>query len=754
MRFALDDGWMRFAQDDVPPRPPRPPRFKLLRSLAVQGSSLAAMSLASILDAQTPVPTVALRSGMVITQSVRIAPRVYKFAGPQKLDSALVIIRGNNVTVDFAGATMQGVEPGTNPDEAAGVAVRIEGGSNVRIVNARIRGYRFGIMALGTRNLRIEDSNLSDNWKPRLFSLIEHESLVDWMSYHKNEKDEWLRFGAAIYLDGVRGGEIRGVRAEQGINGLMMSRTDSVRVWNNVLSFNSGLGIALYRSSYNTIVHNYVNFNVRGYSHGKYRRGQDSAGILVYEQSEHNVFAYNAVTHGGDGLFLWAGQSTMDTGRGGANDNLVYGNDFSYAPTNGIETTFSRNIFVNNRVVGNDHGVWGGYSYSSLFAGNTFRLNRIGMAIEHGQDNTISANSFDGDSTAISLWANRIEPSDWGYPKFRDTRSRNVSVADNLFQRHRVGVRARWTTNVQLRRNAFAQADSAFVLDDTTRAATVVDSSSVGRRDSIVAQLAARYAPAKMPGGLDPTKSPAAQMDRSAIIIDEWGPYDWRSPRLWPADSTRAYPMRLRVLGPAGTWQISGSRGVTSASPRAGRFGDTIVVTPAIGSLGDWTVILIDDASKRAFSYERFEPRMVWRAKLYDTTPDSALKAPDMARLSAWPRTPMVDTTLTRLDYMWYRPTVARIPRERWALDATTTVTLADGVYTLRTISDDGIRVWVDGTLVIDNWTSHESVVNNVPLAPGPHDIRVHYWQGGGWTELRVEIVKGKQTSIGSAGPH
>lgn len=29
------------------------------------------------------------------------------------------------------------------------------------------------------------------------------------------------------------------------------------------------------------------------------------------------------------------------------------------------------------------------------------------------------------------------------------------------------------------------------------------------------------------------------------------------------------------------------------------------------------------------------------------------------------------------------------------------------GVYVLRTRSDDGVRLWVDGLLVIDNWTGH-----------------------------------------------
>ena len=108
----------------------------------------------------------------------------------------------------------------------------------------------------------------------------------------------------------------------------MLVRSDSVRVWNNVIEFNSGVGIGLYRSSDNVIMHNRASYNVRGYSHGFYRRGQDSADLLLYEQSCRNVVAYNSMTHGGDGLFLWAGQSTMDTGEGGSNDNLFYAKRF------------------------------------------------------------------------------------------------------------------------------------------------------------------------------------------------------------------------------------------------------------------------------------------------------------------------------------------------------------------------------------------------------------------------------------------
>jgi parallel beta-helix repeat protein len=400
---------------------------RVIPRLAVALLSLSATRLSA------QVPTIELRPGLVITRSVRIAPRVYRLAAPA-IDG---LERHHHPRQrhhrGFRRRDARWAPPNADPDAGSGVAIRVDGGSNVRIQHARVRGYKVGIMARGTRDLALTDNDLSDNWKPRLFSLVEHESLVDWLSFHHNEKDEWLRFGAAAYLADVHGGSLRGNRAEHGMNGILLVRSDSLRIWNNTVSFNSGVGFGLYRSSDNVIAHNHADYNVRGYSHGFYRRGQDSAALLIYEQSCRNVVAYNSMTHGGDGLFLWAGQTTMDTGEGGANDNLFYGNDFSFAPTNGMEATFSRNTFIRNLVEGSDHGLWGGYSFDSKVVGNDFRRNRVGIAIEHGQANTISFNRFAGDSTAIYLWANPIEPSDWGYPKHRNTQSRDYRISENIF---------------------------------------------------------------------------------------------------------------------------------------------------------------------------------------------------------------------------------------------------------------------------------------------------------------------------------
>jgi len=632
------------------------------------------------------------RAGLVITHSVRLAPGVYGLPAPGTVDSAVITVRGDSLTVDARGVTLLGASDSTLPDEYRGVAIRIDGGHDVRILGAQIHGYRFGVMATGTRGLTLDGLDVSRSWKPRLFSLVEHESLVDWLSFHHNEHDEWLRYGAGIYLESVDSGDVHDVTGEQGMNGLMLARSDHLRIWDNDFSFNSGLGIGLYRSSENNIQHNRLDYDVRGYSHKFYHRGQDSAGLLLFEQSSRNIIAYNSVTHGGDGLFLWAGQSTMDSGTGGCNDNLIYGNDFSYAPANGIEVTFSRNTIVHNAMAGNDYGIWGGYSYGTQILGNGFALNRTGLAIEHGQDNRIMGNDFRRDSTAVSLWADSVAPSDWGYPKHRDIRSRGYELDSNRLLLARVAYRIRSTDSVRITGNTWI-ADSALVLRDTVafriegnRALPLPwDDSAIDSRARVPPGFG-RYAPPPLDDTVIP-RTPASARDRSAIVMDEWGPVDPRGQRSLP--------------------------------------------TPPV----------VDSS-------------ILWGARFFvwsDSTDPGAKPDAFKALLGG---TPMLTRQESRLDYEWYGPAITALPLERWALDATGSVDLGPGTYSIRTISDDAIRVWVDGKLAIDDWTPHESVVDHSVISGGHHRLHVQYYQVDGWTELRLEIVRGVETSTGSPGPH
>ena len=691
------------------------------------------------------VPVVRPKAGMVVTRSVRFAPGTYTL---QARDTGLaaITIRGDSITVDLTGVTLIGTPAATDPDQRTGLAILVDGGHAVTLTGGRIRGYQTGIRAAGTADLTLRDIDASDNWRPRLFSEIGHESLIDWLSFHHNEQREWRRFGAGIALEGVHRGLLTGITVRHGMNGVMLTRSDSLRIERSDLSFNSGLGLGLYRSTDNVIVRNRVDYNVRGYSR-YYRRGQDSADLLMFEQSSRNVVAFNSMTHGGDGLFLWAGQQTMDSGEGGSNDNLFVGNDFSDAPTNAMEATFSRNDFIAHRAAWSEHGLWGGYSYNSRIVGNCFGGNRVAIAVEHGQENLVSGNMFRSDSTAIFLWADSIAPSDWGYPKHRDTRSRDWRLADNHFSGHRVAFRVRQTDGFVEDSDFVINTDTFAVMRDTSHvvltpfgALHLIASPPPGVCETVPAPPADLGRPAPTVDTASAPVSAPARLPRSAIIVDEWGPYDWAAPKLWPIDSSINAP--LQVLGPSGRWKLVETKGLASLSETEGSTGDTLVAIPLPGREGDWSVTLADSAGT-PFAFEHFDPIADWDQRFY-TWADSA----------TWSGTPILTRKVPRLDMMWYGPPSRAIPQTDWAMEATSTVDLGPGTFTLRTISDDAIQVWVDGKLVIDHWTPHESLVDTAWLTPGHHALKVRYRQVDGWMECRVEVVRGHVASTGSPGPH
>jgi hypothetical protein len=698
-------------------------------------------------------PGVPLRAGMVITSSLTIRPGTYRIPS-RDLDRPALTVRGSNLTIDFNGAELVGSDIDADPDSFAGLGILVDGGSHITIRNARVRGFKVGLLARDASRFHLTRSDFSHNWKQRLYSLVEHESLLDWMSYHQNDKNEWLRYGAAVYLDGCRDCEIDHVTAVQGQNGLMMTRTEGAKVWNNTFSFLSAIGIGMYRSSRNTVVHNKVDWCVRGYSHGFYNRGQDSAGILMYEQSSRNTVAHNSVTHGGDGLFLWAGQSTMDTGDGGCNDNVFFGNDFSHAPANGIEATFSRNRFYRNRVEENWHGVWGGYSYESEFIENDFRDNDEGIAIEHGQHNTIVGNRFEGRGIALRLWANEKQDPGWQYPKRRDTRSRDYYIAGNTFSRVQTALQVERTDGIVFDRNTLKDVTTAVELGEGNKSIAIdVPSGMVHLRGDDRIHID------KLPAGMDPMIEEGERRGREFIIVDEWGPYDWKSPKLWPDGLLHgASPLRLRVLGPEGQWKLATVRGA-SIAPESGQVGDVLTVTPRPpGGRIDFDIQLeyrggevVDPRGRRtpagqpySFGFTRYFVPVSWHVRLFefDEATDPVSQPAAFSKLLAG--TPRTVEFTDRLDYMSGRSILAgddSFPRDRVALSATAEADL-DRRHELLVISDDGVRIWDNDRLIVDRWNDHESMLDRVALEAGRHRLRVEYYDRTGFAELRVQLER------------
>ena len=410
---------------------------------------------------------ISLKKGLTITKSVKVRKGTYKLDASTNLDKPVIVIEGDNITIDFNHAVLKGSNLKTQPDDFFGVGILVKKGKNITIKNLSARGYKVALMGKGIDGLKIENCDFSYNYRQHLNSTQEKEDISDWLSHHRNEKDEWLRYGSAIYLRGCNNAIISNNKVTGGQNALMITDCNNGMIYNNDFSFNSGLGLGMYNSSMNKIMYNKMNFNVRGYSHGVYNRGQDSAGILIYEQSSSNLFYKNSVTHGGDGFFLWAGQTTMDKGTGGCNDNILLDNDFSYAPTNGIEATFSRNYFIHNRVFECDHGIWGGYSYDSQIKSNQFRDNRIAIAIEHGQNIDIDHNLFSKDKESIRLWGRKEQPADWVYAQKRDTRSRNYNIVGNSFNNEPVVFNLNRTDSLNIFDNIYSNCDVVFKIDST-----------------------------------------------------------------------------------------------------------------------------------------------------------------------------------------------------------------------------------------------------------------------------------------------
>lgn len=68
--------------------------------------------------------------------------------------------------------------------------------------------------------------------------------------------------------------------------------------------------------------------------------------------------------------------------------------------------------------------------------------------------------------------------------------------------------------------------------------------------------------------------------------------------------------------------------------------------------------------------------------------------------------------------------------------------------YTFRTVSNDGVRLWVDGVLLVDNWTNHAATVNTgvMTLEAGRrYDVRLNYYDNTGTAVMRLQWSSASQ---------
>jgi hypothetical protein len=511
----------------------------------------------------------------------------------------------------------------------------------------------------------------------------------------------------------------------------------------------------------------------------------------VYEQSSNNLFAFNSATHSGDGFFLWAGQSTMDTGEGGCNDNLIFGNDFSHAPTNGVEVTFSRNTIAGNYITDCTHGIWGGYSYGTNIFGNLIANCRTAIAIEHGQNDTIRQNLFEEDSIGIHLWARAEQPADWPYAKKRDTRSRDNLIDRNVFLHVRRPLKIAGSQNVAVNglnlffdftklletpqpnekltfvRNdvygTYAQTDAVWAIPALAGSKNVNSthnqepSNPYAPLEVLVSEL---REPDSLPDGMLAALPPDHPRGRQYIIVDEWGPYDFRRPvavlkNLWTRGGREMY--RLQLLGPSGNWRTTTQEGIQNLVGTYGQMPAEVTFerTPGAAevrlefeftSIDTITTVLGQPVPPREpyrFAFERFEKKLDWQVMFYNYTDTTDPLLVPNAFATFRQQRPVLVKPAGELYFAWWGKPAEGVQEDKFATISRASFEIEPGEYRIELTSDDGARLYLDGKRLIDNWDVHEPETDEVTVTlGGRHTVEVEHFEAGGFSTLDFRIKK------------
>jgi hypothetical protein len=187
-----------------------------------------------------------------------------------------------------------------------------------------------------------------------------------------------------------------------------------------------------------------------------------------------------------------------------------------------------------------------------------------------------------------------------------------------------------------------------------------------------------------------------------------------------------------------------------------GRVPGILTVTPSAGTAVDFDLQLTyrgaavtgprgESAAAGApytFGYSRYVAAGDWQVRYFTfdeaSRPD---KNPDgFAKILAG--APAKAERRDRLDYMSGGAIAEGVPRDRVAIVAEAVVDLPPGNYIVRTISDDGVRVWMEDERIIDRWAPHESAIDTAPVTGGKRRFKLEYYELGGFAELRFEILR------------
>ncbi len=738
--------------------------------------TIASILAVALVGVQPELPTITIdRDNVVIDRSCRVV--VPKGVYIEDTDgNGVVHVTASNITIegiDRQGELIQ-VALGTPWETIGGIGWRLDNVQNVTLINIHSHRFKVGILATNCDGLTLKNCDVAGGYAMRLGSTPEGEDSADWLWPHENDEHQWReRYGAGICVENSVDVTIDGAYARRRQNGIILDRVTDSRIYDCDMSFLSGWGLAMWRSSGNTVSRNAFDFCIRGYSHGVYNRGQDSAGILMFEQCSNNVIAENSCTHSGDGIFAFAGREALGDGgdesgvagvapaskhtRLGNNDNLFIKNDLSHAAAHGLELTFSfgnrvfENIFESNAIC----GIWGGYSQDTLIADNRFTgnghagygLERGGINIEHGAQNTIRNNFFRENAAGVHLWSDEdagIRASPWAKANYKG--AIDTLITENRFHRDELAIHLRDAANTTILANEFegvgerirSEGDAPVIRTGILSSSAAPEYEGLGEKKAV--------------GDRDDIRGGAF------IVMGEYFPWDYWKPmvRLRSGKGgTHVYevfgvgdePFGHTIEGfEDGAVLEFGAQRPIKGSPQNRPTIVTIKAKPGVHAytlnlfIGDAEPIKIDGTmiavewAVQTFNWT-VDPREDlegWRGEASGAVAQNVGEL-DLRFAMGGPS----DVGLEQED---------QVGSDHFGTIARTRVRLPAGNWRFTTVSDDGVRVLVDGEAIIENWTWHGPTRDSGILSlaePREVEIVVEHFELDGFAQLSLLIEAG-----------
>lgn len=241
------------------------------------------------------------------------------------------------------------------------------------------------------------------------------------------------------------------------------------------------------------------------------------------------------------------------------------------------------------------------------------------------------------------------------------------------------------------------------------------------------------------------------------MLVDEWGPYDFRRPALWPSARPEGARRRYDVLGPAGSWKVVQAVGCRTAA-QAGEVPGALELEATSGT---WSIVLeyvggetVDHRGVaspagvpvRFGAGEDFVP-LAWEVAWYGWKAGESDPRTVPEAFRAVLAGPALATAKTdRLDLATGGRPAEGVPADYFATVAESEFESDGGAYTLEVTSDDGVRAYLDGQLVLDEWRYQGPTRFEARLtAPaGRRKLRIEHFEIDGYTALKARLRKAR----------